>query len=95
MIRKPQSSRVIVLDGSNESDAIRIPRGAVRVAISPRTTTTVRIAFVENLTQDTSQSFQLVSGQSFTFDVSAGDELDEFDLFFFAAAGTTVDLVVW
>ena len=93
MIRKPSSVKAIPLDGTNESEATRISAGSTRISISPRSSTTVTVAFIKGGTQNTGSNFQLVNGQPFSFDANAGDEFAEFDLFFFASSTVTVDLV--
>lgn len=93
--RRPSVPNAVVLDGTNESDPVRIARGTVRICVSPRTTTTVRVSLIQNGTQVVGSYFELVNGQPFTFDANAGDTFGEFDLFLFAAAAMTVDVVWW
>lgn len=92
---KPQNLRNVVLDGTTESEPVRIPRGATRVAISPIATTTIRIAYIDNNTQSAGNYFSLINGQPFEFDCPPGESFEEFDLFFYAAIATSVDVVWW
>jgi len=92
---KPSLGRVVVLDGSNESGGIVIPAGTRHVALGPRAATTVRFAFVKNGTSTTSDSHQMVSGAPFSMDCTGDEEFEQFELFLFAAAAVTVDVLWW
>lgn len=93
MIPRP-NNKPVVLDGTNESDALRIPRGTQVIAIQARGTNNVRVATIDNNTQNAGGYWQLTGGQPFEFRAPTGDAFEEFDLFFYAGAAETVD-VVW
>ena len=92
----PPRSRLIVLDGSNVSNPVRIPAGTNRLTLQARGTTTIQVALQGSSANTVGEYFSLVNGQPFDFEAPPGSGgFQEIVLSLYAASAETVDLVYW
>lgn len=95
MAWKPRVVQV-VLDGTNLSPDVSIPKGTRLVDINPRTKTVeVQVAFEGGLGNTAPEFIELVDGQPYSLKLNElpGGAPEAFKLSFFAAVAVTVDVV--
>lgn len=92
-VAKPRV-KPVVLDGTNLSEDV-VVQGARVIAINPRSTVTVQVAFQGGRGNTNPEFFQLVSGQPFEADAGEGNVFEDFTLSLFAGTATTADVLWW
>jgi hypothetical protein len=88
--------RTVTLDGTNASEAVRIPAGAVGFQIHPRSATIdLNWALSPEGAMSNNRAVQLNNGQSYELQLIPPQKFKQFDLFFFATSALVVDVLWW